>query len=93
MMKLIHYSKDVNFSLEEKQPGGADKPGAFFYPEGNECEWGDRTRQEFYVDDNVAEKIVETVQEFEAGYFDINPDHDIIEVFVAAENFKYLEQL
>lgn len=92
-MILIHYSDRVDFQLKKRKiPGGADKPGAFFYPEGNEYKWTNRIRHEFFVDDEIAEKIVEPVQEFEAGYFD-DVDYDIVEVFVDAKNFRHLKRI
>ena len=87
-MILVHYSDAAYLELEEKIHGGADEPGCFFYPAGKESEGWNRTRHEFYIPDEIAAKVVEEVQTFHPG--EVSNDNEIVEVFVAAENFKHL---
>jgi hypothetical protein len=85
-MKLIHYSTNPNFKPRAIQTVDGMGKGCFFYPEGEEVEWTNRFRFEFWLDD---ETKAEFVQEFEAGEFP-DVDHKITELFVRAKNLKYL---
>ncbi len=85
-MRLVHYSKQDDFSLAAIDTAGEGE-GCFFYPDGNHIEWHNRTPSYWLAPD----EIIEEVQRFEAGEFD--NENEVIEVFIRAENFDKLVEV
>ncbi len=84
MIKLVHYSKDPDFALNESESAKRFDAGCYFYLAGKEVEWSDRNPFYFLA----PEGIVEQVQSFEPGEF--GNKNEVVEVIVRPKNLKLL---
>jgi hypothetical protein len=90
---LVHFSEDPDFQPTNKAPRGFEERGCFFYldlgPEANDylrTIWGNR-----YISYWQAPKdAVEVLEEFDAGEF--GSPCPVIELFVRAQNLKYVQR-
>jgi len=89
-MRIVHYSKDDDYDFEPKSleslPGFGE--GCFFYPADADGGGGWPGRTAHYFD--APDHVLEYVQEFDPG--EAGNVGKVIEVFVRAENLRYIER-
>lgn len=86
MLKVVHYSKEMELEPQDMESVPGYGHGLFVYPEGMETEWTDRERHEMFIDP----RYVKHEQSFAAD--EILGQPASVELFIPAENYKYLAQ-